>query len=242
MDGTVLAGLSQQMATYSSLDVIANNLANMSTAGFKRDVNVFEQYLAAPSQRGGAKNLTLVWNAGTARDLTPGTIETTGASYDLGINGKGYFVVQTADGPRYTRNGHFSLDAQGRLVTAAGDPLQGEGGDIAITSEDGNVHIAGDGVVTGLKGQLGKVQLVQFDDEGAMTKQGANLYDTTQQPQPATGATLVQGAIEGSNVEPVSEMSHMLEVMRAYQTMTSLMQSHEDLKRQAMDKLATQPT
>jgi flagellar basal-body rod protein FlgF len=242
MDNTVLVGLSQQMAVAASMDTIANNLANMSTPGFKRDISLFEQYLEpiTPSEgETGSNTLTLPWNAGTARDIAPGHTEPTNAPYDLAINGSGYFVIQTANGPRYTRDGHFNLDAQGRLVTEDGDPLQGEGGDMTITSQDGDVVIGKDGSVAGLKGQLGKIQVVQFADESQLVKEGANLYSTTQTPQPATSATLLQGAVESSNVEPVVEMSQMIEIMRAYQSMSALMQSHENLKRSAIDKLAT---
>jgi flagellar basal-body rod protein FlgF len=242
MDNTVIVGLSQQMAVSQSMDTIANNLANMSTPGFKRDVSLFQQYLEPVRQsegEKGANTLSLAWNAGTTRDLSAGHIEPTSAPYDLAINGNGYFVIQTANGPRYTRDGHFTLDAQGRMVTENGDPLQGEGGDVTIAAQDGNVTIAKDGTVTGLNGPLGKVQVVQFADESQLVKEGANLYSTTQAPQPATSVMLQQGAIESANVEPVVEMSHMIEIMRAYQTMTSLMQSHEDLKRSAVDKLAS---
>lgn len=242
MDNTVLIGLSQQMAASTSMDTIANNLANMSTPGFKRDMSLFQQYLEPVRQsegETGTNTLTLTWDSGTARDLTAGHIEPTSAPYDLAINGSGYFVVQTANGPMYTRDGHFTQDAQGRLVTENGDPLQGEGGDVTVTAQDGNVTIAKDGTITGLNGPLGEVQVVQFADESQLVKVGTNLYSTTQIPQPATSATLLQGAIESSNVEPVTEMSQMIEVMRAYQTMTNLMQSHEELKQSAMDKLAT---
>jgi flagellar basal-body rod protein FlgF len=245
MDNTVLVGLSQQLAVSASMDTIANNLANMSTPGFKRDVSLFQQYLEPVKQSEGEtgfNTLSLAWNAGTSRDLTAGHIEPTSAPYDLAINGSGYFVVQTANGPRYTRDGHFTLDTQGRVVTEDGDPLQGEGGNVTIAPEDGNVTIAKDGTLSGLKGQLGKIQVVQFADESQLVKEGANLYSTTQAPQPATSATVLQGAIESSNVEPVVEMSQMIEIMRAYQAMTSLMQSHEDLKRSAVDKLASTQT
>ncbi len=242
MDSTVLVGLSQQLAVSASMDTIANNLANMSTPGFKRDISLFEQYLEPINQsegETGSNTLALAWNAGTSRDLAPGHIEATNAPYDLAINGSGYFVVQTANGPRYTRDGHFTLDVQGRVVTEDGNPLQGEGGDVTIAPEDGNVTIAKDGTVSGLKGQLGKIQVVQFADETQLVKEGANLYSTTQTPQPATSATVLQGAVESSNVEPVVEMSQMIEVMRAYQSMTALMQSHENLKQSAIDKLAS---
>jgi len=251
MDNTVLVGLSQQMAVSTSMDTVANNLANMSTPGFKRDMTMFQEYLepVRPSESESTLHqLSLTWDAGTARDLSAGHIEQTNAPYDLALNGSGYFVIQTANGPRYTRDGHFTLDAQGRIVTESGDPLQGEGGDVTVSPEDGPVTIAKDGTVTsinsstGLTDQFGKIQVVQFPDENQLVKEGTNLYSTTQTPTPAASATVLQGALESSNVEPVVEMSQMIEIMRAYQSMATLMQSHEDLKRAAIDKLASTQT
>jgi flagellar basal-body rod protein FlgF len=248
MDNTLLVSVSQQLAAYASMDTIANNLANISTPGFKRDTSIFEEYVsqAKPAEgEAGQQKISFVWNAGTARDLSAGRIEQTNAPYDFAINGKGYFVVQTANGPRYTRDGHFTLDNEGHLVTEDGNHLQGEGGDITITPRDGNVFVANDGTITGsgtnltTPSQLGKLRLVQFDNETQLTKEGASLYSTTQDAKPATSATLKQGAIESSNVEPVVEMSKMIEIMRAYQAVANIMQSHDDLKRQAVDKLSS---
>jgi flagellar basal-body rod protein FlgF len=242
MDNTLLVSVSQQMAAYASMDTIANNLANMSTPGFKRDSAIFEEYVqqAKPAEgETGQQKISFVWNAGTARDLSGGRIETTGAPYDFAINGKGYFVVQTANGPRYTRDGHFTLDNTGRLVTEEGDPVQGDGGNVTIAPQDGNVFVAQDGTITGVQGQLGKLQVVDFGDETKLSKEGSTLYSTNQSPQPAASTMIKQGAIESSNVEPVVEMSHMIEVMRAYQAVSNIMQSHDDLKRQAVDKLTS---
>jgi flagellar basal-body rod protein FlgF len=242
MDNTLLIGLSQQVASYNSMDVISSNLANVSTPGFKRESTKFEEYIsrAQPGEgENGPQSVSLVQQAGTMRDMTGGRIEMTKSPYDIALNGKGYFVVQTANGPRYTRNGHFTLDAGGRLVTGDGDPVQGDGGDITVSPDDGIPHVAQDGTVAGLKGQIGKLQIVQFDNETPLVKQGSSLYATTQPAQPATNAKLQQGAIESSNVEPVIEISHMIEIMRAYQATATLTQSQEDLKRAAIDKIAS---
>ncbi|MGD0191051.1 MAG: flagellar basal-body rod protein FlgF [Rhizomicrobium sp.] len=248
MDNTLLVSVSQQLVAYDSIDTIANNLANISTPGFKRDSTLFEEYLsqAKPSEdEKGTQQISFVWNAGTARDLSGGRIETTNNPLDLAINGKGYFVVQTANGPRYTRDGHFTLDATGRLVTEDGDPVQGDGGNLTITPQDGNIYVASDGTITGggttpnSATQLGKLQLVQFDDETQLSKEGSTLYSTSQPTQPATSASIKQGMIESSNVEPVKEMSKMIEIMRAYQAVANIMQSHDNLKRSAVDKLAS---
>jgi flagellar basal-body rod protein FlgF len=242
MDSTLLINLSYQMAAYRSMDVIANNIANVSTPAFKRESMKFEEYVDnAPPVEGGEDNarpLSFVQDAGIGRDLREGAIEKTGAPFDVAINGSGYFRVRNATGAdRYTRNGHFTLDSQGRLATQDGDLLQGDGGEITVTSDDGDIHIAQDGTVTGAKGQLGKVKLVSFDSEAAMNKEGTSLYSTNQQAKPIEKTNMKQGALESSNVSAVVEISHMLEIMRAYQTTANLAQSQQQLMQQAIDKL-----
>jgi flagellar basal-body rod protein FlgF len=245
MDNTVLISLSHQLAAYRSMDVIANNLANAQTPAFKREAVKFEEAVsrvASGDGQSGQQSVSFVEDKGVVRDLTEGQLNKTGAPFDLAIHGDGYFVVRTANGDRYTRNGHFTLDPQGRIVTSAGDQLQGEGGPITITPDDGDVHIAQDGTVTGKQGQLGKVRLVNFDDERALVKQGASLYNTDQPPIPVEKPHIEQGMLENSNVEPVVEISHMIEVMRAYQASANLTQTGDDLKRQAITKLGSMPS
>jgi flagellar basal-body rod protein FlgF len=243
MDNSLLVSLSQQLAAYRAMDVIANNLANASTSGFKRESAKFEEYITQvrPAEgQTGTQSLSFVKDAGITRDLSGGTIANTGAPFDMAVNGKGFFAVQTPQGIRYTRDGHFTLDASGQIVNASGYQLQGEGGAITISPDDGDVQIAPDGTVSGKTGQIAKVRLTDFADPAAMTKEGANLYSTTQAAATATGQ-IRQGALESSNVQPVIEISHMIEVMRAYEATATLSKSQEDMMRQAIDKLGTVP-
>ena len=248
MDNSLLVSLSQQLAAYRSMDVIANNLANVSTPGFKRESAKFEEFIThvAPSEgQTGQQALSFVKDAGVSRDISQGSIESTGAPLDLAINGKGYFTVQTPNGMRYTRDGHFTLDANGQVVTSEGYALQGDSGAITITPDDQNIKIGQDGtissIVNGISNQIGKLQVSDFADDSAPTKQGDNLYSTSQSSTVATDSVIRQGALESSNVQPVLEISHMIEVMRAYQATASLNQSQEDLTRQAITKLGAMP-
>ena len=245
MDNTLLVGLSHQLAAYRSMEVIANNIANLSTPAYKCEHAQFHEYVEElPPAEGQTEPQTLsfVQDAGILRDMKEGQFTRTNAPFDLAINGRGFFQIQTANGPRYTRNGHFSLDSQGRLVTGAGDPVMGDGGVITITPDDGDIHIAADGTVTGRQGQLGKLKLVDFADTSTLTKEGAGLYATTQPAQPVETPNIQQGMIESSNVQPVAEISHMLEVLRSYQAVATLTQSQETLMRQAIDKLGSMPS
>jgi flagellar basal-body rod protein FlgF len=244
MDNTLLVSLSSQLAAYRSMDVIANNLANADTPAFKREQATFQEYVAQAAPAEGdtsPQSVSFVKDAGDARDMTQGHAQTTNAPFDLAINGKGYFTVSTAAGDRYTRNGHFTLNGDGQLVTEDGDALQGDGGEISVTADDGDIHIAEDGTVSGAKGQIGKLKLVDFADETALQKQGASLYTTNQQPTDVESPSIHQGMLETSNVQPVVEISHMIEVMRAYQATANLSQSQEDLMRNAIDKISEAP-
>jgi len=244
MDNSLLVSLSQQLAAYRSMEVIANNIANASTPGYKRESAKFEEFVTkvAPSEgQTGQQSVSFVKDGGISRDLSQGNIEKTGAPFDFAINGSGYFVVQTPAGMRYTRDGHFTLDANGQVVNSDGHPLQGDAGAITVTPDDGNVQVAQDGTISGKSGQIGKLQVVDFADGKALNKQGANLYSTSQAPTPVVNVSVGQGMLEASNVQPVLEISHMIEVMRAYQATASLNQSQEDLTRQAIDKLGAMP-
>jgi flagellar basal-body rod protein FlgF len=248
MDNSLLISLSQQLAAYRSMDVIANNLANLSTPGFKRESAKFEEFITEvrPAEgQTGTQKMSFVKDAGIARDLGQGNITATGAPLDIAINGKGFFTVTTPQGTRYTRDGHFSLNAAGQIVTSDGHAVQGEGGAIVINPQDGDIHIAKDGtissVVNGTLNQLGKLKLADFADPASLTKDGSNLYTTAQAAQPST-ATIAQGALESSNVQPVVEISKMIEVLRAYEATATLAKAQEDLTREAITKLGETPT
>ena len=246
MDNALLISLSHQIASYRSMDVIANNIANVSTPAFQREEPSFQEYVMnVPPAEGqsGIQTLSFVQDSGIVRDLSEGRMETTNAPFDFAIHGKGYFVVQTPNGERYTRAGHFTLNDSGQLVTSNGDAVQGDGGPITITPDDGEVHFAADGTISGKNGQIGRLRIVDFQNPRAMLKEGASLYNANgQSPVSADSFQLQSGMIETSNVEPVIEISHMIEVMRAYQATATLTQSQEDLMRQAIDKLGAMPS
>ena len=245
MDGALLVSLSNQMALRRKLDIVANNIANLSTTGFKRESALFEEYILPVevmdpiSGETTTANLSYVRDYGTVRDLAEGHLETTGGPLDMAIEGAdGFFVVSTSNGNRYTRNGHFKLDATGRIVDDVGNPLLAQGGsEITISPGDEPIVIASDGTISTRAGVIGKVDVVKFQDMQAVKKTGDNLYETEQAPQPSDDAHVRQGMLEMSNVEPVVEMVQMIDILRSYQQSAEMVQTGEDLVRRAIQKI-----
>ena len=244
MDNSLLVSLSQQLASFQSMDVIANNIANVSTPGYRREEQTFREYVeqvTPPEGTDGVQQVSFVQDGGIVRDLREGPLQATGNTFDLALRGKGYFVVQTPSGERFTRNGHFTLDPSGQVVDDNNNPLLGDGGPIAITTDDGDIHIGADGTISGKNGQIGKLRVVSFANEPGLVKEGTSLYSAAETPATSTDFKVSQGMLEGSNVQPVVEISRMIEVMRAYQATATMTQSQEDLLRQAIDKLGQTP-
>lgn len=250
MENASLVGLSRQVALARELDVIANNVANMTTTGFKADGALFEQYLSSSARAAGSgERVSYVRDRGVWHDMSQGPIERTGNQFDLAIDGKGFFAIQTARGERYTRNGALQISATGQLVTADGDPVLGTGGPIVLQPNDRQIMIGADGTVTVREGNSraesirGRLRLVNFANPQALQKDGGATFRTANNatPQDATGAKIVQGAVEKSNVRGVAEMSRMIEITRAYTQIATLLQQQGDQGQQAIDKLAEVP-
>jgi len=242
MDNSLLVSLSQQLAAYRSMDVIANNLANVSTPGFKRESARFEELVAmvrpADGQR-GMQPVSFVKDAGISRDLGQGAITRTDAPLDVAINGNGFFVVTTPAGERYTRDGHFSLDQEGRLVTSDGHAVMGDGGAITVNPADGEIHIARDGTISSDQGQRGRLAIVSFENPQDMRNVGNTMLDTDQAEIAPENIRLMQGALEGSNVQPIVEMTNMIEVSRSYASAQKLIDQADQMRRQAIQELGT---
>lgn len=253
MENTFLVGLSQQIASHRSMEVIANNLANLSTPAYKRESVAFEQYMmnvaATEAEGGGTVPVSFVLDRGTVRDLSTGRLEQTNGVLDFALSGPGYFVVDTPEGERYTRNGHFQLDNQGRVVTDDGYVVQSDGGAIAIQQQDSDIAVGPDGTIS-IRNQvgasvqlLGKMRIVTFADERTLKKAGRSLFDAAGQPAtPATADVRVhQGVIEKGNVEPVIEITKMIDVMRAYQASVEMTKGSEELLKRAIEQLGAVP-
>jgi flagellar basal-body rod protein FlgF len=180
-----------------------------------------------------------VQDFGLVRDLSEGPMTATGNNLDFAIHGSGYFAVDTPQGERYTRVGRFQLDAQDQLVTSQGHAVLDTGGaPIFAPAEDGEIVVARDGTISVNGEPLGRIAVVQFEDEQAMRKLAGGLY-TGDDPQPALDAEIVQGMVEDSNVEPVLELTRMITVLRSYQSAQRMMETEHERQRRAISTLVS---
>jgi flagellar basal-body rod protein FlgF len=252
MENALLIGLSRQSILERQLDVVANNIANVNTTGYKNDSSLFEEFLTSGAHEdnfvGSDRRVSFVQDRGTFRDFSQGALEQTKNPLDLAIDGSAFLVVQTPAGERYTRDGGLQLNNQGQLVTLAGNPVLGAGGPIVFQPTDHDVNVTADGTITVVEGNgtadsiRGKLRLVSFTDAQKMLKEGLNLYTAGEgSPQPDTKSVVRQGFIEKSNVNAVAEMSRMIEVTRAYSQIATLLQQQSDLHKTAIQQLADVP-
>jgi flagellar basal-body rod protein FlgF len=253
MENMLLVGLSRQMVLERQMDVVANNVANVNTNGFKADKSLFQEYLRSGAHEDNFvpqdRSISYVQDRGTFKDFAQGPSEQTRNPLDVSVDGSGFLVVQTPAGERYTRDGGLQINNVGQLVTAAGDQVLGTSGPIVFQPTDHDVSIAADGNITVLEGVnhidsvRGKLRLVSFADAQKLLKEGSNLYSagTGVAAQPDTASRIKQGFIEKSNVNSVSEMARMIEVTRTYTQIATLLQQQSDLHKTAIQQLADVP-
>jgi len=237
MDNTSYVALSRQLTLERQMSVVAGNIANMNTAGYKTEHLLFEQMLERAGQPG---RVAFVQDVGLIRDLGPGALETTGNPLDLAINGEGYFTVETPNGPRYTRGGHFSLNGEGAVVTTGGHPLLDEGGAaIQLPPEVAGISIARDGTISTADGIVARIGLVRFADDTRLGREGDSLLVTDQMPEPLDAPDIAQGRLERSNVQPILEMTRMMETVRAFQNTQRLLETHHEMVRRVIEQAAS---
>src|SRR3954449_12749286 len=254
MENASLVGLSRQIALQRELDVVANNIANLNTTGFKAD-NVVFQELLMPGARanqfaGSDRQLSFVQDRATWLDLSQGPVEHTGNPLDVAISGNAFLTVQTPRGDRYTRNGALQVNSQGQLVTSEGLQVIGTNGPIVFQPNDREISIGIDGTISVREGQStvdaqrGKLKLASFATPRLLQKDGTSTYVAPAgvTPQVPTDAKVTQGAIEKSNVQSVTEMGRMIEITRTYTQIAQILQNQSDMRRSAIDKLAEVPT
>ncbi len=235
MEAASLILLSRQTALQQQIDVLANNIANVNTSGYKGQSVLFETYVTRPVS---GEQMNFVVDRTTLRDTSTGATTVTGNDLDIALQGNGYFGVQTPQGVQYTRAGAFSLSNSGDIVTQDGYPvLSLEGQPLNIPAEAKTVEIDLTGRILTDKGEVGKLQVKVFKHEQQMIETGRGLYQTKESGEPAPDTRVVQRALEQSNVKPVLEMTRVSEVVRAYQQTVSMMQNENERMRTAIRTL-----
>jgi len=246
MDLSSYVLLSHEQALRRRMDVVANNMANVSTTGFKRELPLFHEQVRASAGDGpsDARQVSFVLDHGAVHDVREGAFQATGNPLDVMIDGPGYLSVASGDGTTaYTRGGNLKLLDDGRLATAAGHAVLGEGGQPITVPPDaaGRLAILPDGTVTAPGGPVGRLTVTAFDDEAVLDPRGDGLFTAAAPGRElaATETKLHPGGLESSNVQPIAETTQMIEVLRAYQTSQKLSADIADLRKRAIDRLGS---
>ncbi len=240
MENTGYIALSRQMAMSRQMDVIANNMANMNTPAYQGESMMFVEYL---QKTPNGEQTSFVQDIALVRNLTEGQKISTKNDLDLAIAGKGFFEIETELGTRYTRNGTFQLNADGELVTSQGDKVLGEDDQpIVFPPGTGRITIARDGTTSTENGQIGRLRVVRFENQQALIKGANGLYEADgQQPEKAEDAEVLQGMIEGSNVQGITEMTSLINAARSYASAAKIVKDEHERLRRAIQTLGAAP-
>ena len=234
MGETTLIHLSRLIALERKLDLVAHNVANSDSTGFRARNLSFREYLKPEKgvDETGKKErpLSLVDPRTQFSNSSQGALQPTGNPLDLAIQGEGYLVVRTAQGDRYSRAGALTIDSSGRIVTLSGEPVMGKSGPFQVSPNDGEVSIAIDGTVSTKRAILGQLRLVGFANPERLQPAGDSLLQTDQPPVDLGSGQvkLVSGALEKSNVEATHEMSRLAEITRFYEMVGRLLKNSQD--------------
>jgi flagellar basal-body rod protein FlgF len=228
MDNSIYITFSRQAALFRDMEVSANNLANSSTPGYNAQKLIFSDYLSKDNKKKNA----YANDVSTYRDTSNGSLRMTDNPFDLAMSGPGYFIVETPFGTRYTKSGNFQINGEGTLMTTDGYPVLGnDGGRITIPENALRVVINGVGQISVDGNDVGQVGIAEFENEQKMERMGSTLYHSKVEPIPAEKSRIVQGAIENSNVNPVSELIRVQEVSRSVGSTAKFIETMYDLQR-----------
>ena len=235
MDLTGYLGLGRGLGLQRAMEVVANNIANVDTAGFRRQDLVFQENLERSGEPG---IVSFGQEHGTATDRREGPLRATGGMLDLALVGSGWFQVATADGIRLTRAGHFSSDENGNLVNSdAATVLDESGSPISLPIDAQTITVAEDGTISADQVVVGRIGVVDMPQGATLIPEGSGIYRSDAAPVPSGDAKLVQGSVEGSNVQPVLEMTRLIEITRAFESTQKLLEMHHDLARRTVDRM-----
>ena len=244
MDIPTSLAVSRLVAQQRAMDVTADNLANANTPGYRTTRLQFSDFIdsgTGTSAPPGGKPVVYTQDRATWRETQPGAVSHTGNPFDLALTSDGYFTVSTKNGPRLTRDGRFGTTPTGTLADSSGNPvLDTAGKPIQLSPSDTQVTIAGDGSVSTESGQVGKIGVVQPTDPMRLQAEGATNFVSDGPTTPVASPGIVQGALEESNVQPVMEVTHMMNDVREFQFVSQMIQAEGDRQQNAIEKLLPQ--
>ena len=235
-----MLGLQSQRVLQRRMDAAANNLANISTNGFKADGVLLEEADQTRAHADAApREVRFARDIGTMHDMRQGPIAMTGNPLDVALEGDGFIMVQGPGGQTmYTRDVASSITGEGRLVTSDGHAVLSSGGaPIVLDPQGESPSIGRDGAIRVAGVEAGRIGVVSFTAPGALTKVGDNLWDAHGQASGEFQGVVLQGAIEGSNVRPVLELTRLIEISRAYQSAAKIVSNSDELRQRAIQQL-----
>lgn len=216
MDNAIYANITRQSGLLREMQVVANNIANMATTGFRAEGVIFAEHVRALT--GENDSLSMATASGRAISPRQGALDQTGSPFHFAIEGEGFFLVQTQEGEALTRAGNFLRAAAGELVTPDGHLLlDGGGAPVFVPPDAASVSLAQDGTLSADGQPLTQIGLWQPIDPTEMSRQSGTLFTVESGVEPSEGAVLIQGAVEKSNVDPIAQIARMIEVQRAYE-------------------------
>jgi flagellar basal-body rod protein FlgF len=240
MDQISVLAAGGMQSRMQSLDLVANNLANSSTSGYKSDGEFFTLFAseAASEDASGASSVPMIQRQWT--DFGQGLLEPTNNPLDLGLSGKGFYVVQGPTGPLYTRNGNFRFSVSGALVTSEGYPLLQQNGEPFKANTAQPLEVSRDGDVSQKGSSIGRIKIAEFQNPAGLTKYGANFFSNTtgQEPVDDTSAQIYQGKIEASNVSASHGAVRIVSLMRQFEMMQKAVSLSNDMGRKAIEEVA----
>lgn len=245
MDNANYVALSRQITLQRELDISANNLANMNTTGFKFEQLLVNAQYGAPAFDDPIRTpANFAYDNGVGRNFSQGTLSQTGSPLDVALDGDGaFFEVQTANGTAYTRDGAFTLDAQGTLMDQNGNPVMGDGGPITLDPKKGQPVISEDGIISqdyqGQSERVGKLSIVRIANMSDLKKSGDGNYTLAANATaaPAADARVRQGFLEASNVNPMVEITNLVKINRAYTSLANMIDQTTNLSKSAVERL-----
>lgn len=241
MDNGIYIMLSRQLALFRDMQVTANNVANANTTGYNAEHMLFTSYLAKDVSQGTPNNMALAHDISTYRSTENGPMMVTENTLDFAIQGDGYFTVETPLGVRYTRAGNFQLDSEGKLTTAEGYPvLDNSGQHITFPEDVRDIEIGETGTFKVNGEEFASIGVVKFENEQLLERLDGRLYKSEIEPEAAENVRIMQGTLENANVQPVRELTHMIDVSRSVTSTAKFIETMYDLQRKASNIWAQQ--